>query len=125
MGKEPPEARGRERGAFPPPSRRSCAELGNGAASPPLASRPVAFGLSACACRPSAHCGIIHGMRSNAHTRERKTRGQSAPALQQNDVELAIKAIRGLADVAAGRCAPLEEVRARVLSRYSPAMAHA
>ena len=34
MGKEPPEARGRKRGAFPPPLRRSCAALGNGAALP-------------------------------------------------------------------------------------------
>jgi predicted transcriptional regulator len=64
-------------------------------------------------------------MRSTAHTREKINRVQSAPALQQNDVELAIKAIRGLADIAAGRCAPLEEVRSRVLSRYTPSMATA
>ena len=46
MGKEPPEARGRKRGAFPPPLRRSCAALGNGGTLALLASRPVAFGFS-------------------------------------------------------------------------------
>ena len=46
MDEEPPEARRRERGAFPQPSRRSCAALGNGGALPLLASRPVAFGFS-------------------------------------------------------------------------------
>lgn len=39
------------------------------------------------------------------------------------DVELTIKAVRGIADVDAGRCAPVSEVRARVLSRYEPTRA--
>ena len=34
------------------------------------------------------------------------------------DVELLIKVIRGIADVAAGRCVPVEVVRSRVLARY-------
>ena len=34
------------------------------------------------------------------------------------DEELAIKAMRGIADIDAGRCAPVHEVRERILSRY-------
>ena len=43
---------------------------------------------------------------------------QTMPYLAPQDVEMTLKAIRGIADVTAGRCAPIEEVRARVLSRY-------
>lgn len=47
----------------------------------------------------------------------------SALHLAPSDVELTIKAVRGIADVEAGRCAPVSEVRARVLSRYEPSRA--
>ena len=47
----------------------------------------------------------------------------SAPCLAPQDMELTMKAMRGITDVEAGRCAPVAEVRARVLSRYEPARA--
>ena len=43
-----------------------------------------------------------------------------APSLSLHDMDLTLKAVRGIADIEAGRCAPVAEVRARVLSRYEP-----
>ena len=43
--------------------------------------------------------------------------------LTSQDVDLAVKAMRGIADIEAGRCAPVGDVRARVLSRYTSARA--
>ena len=34
------------------------------------------------------------------------------------DMELMVKAVQGIADVAAGRTSPIEAVRQRVLARY-------
>ena len=44
-------------------------------------------------------------------------RAPSTPCLSPQNVELTIKAVRGIADVEAGRCAPVAEVRARIISR--------
>jgi len=48
------------------------------------------------------------------------TRTPSAPRFSTQDVELTFKAMRGIADIEAGRSAPVADVRARVLSRYEP-----
>ena len=42
-----------------------------------------------------------------------------------NDEELAAKAIRGIMDARAGRTAPLDTVRQRVMSRYASVKANA
>ena len=42
-----------------------------------------------------------------------------------NDEELAAKAIRGIMDARAGRAAPLDTVRQRVMSRYASTKADA
>jgi len=45
-------------------------------------------------------------------------RAAFAPFIVSQDGELAVKAMRGIADIEAGRCAPVAEVRERLLSRY-------
>ena len=45
-------------------------------------------------------------------------RATFAPFLVSQDGELVIKAMRGIADIEAGRCTPVAEVRERLLSRY-------
>ena len=51
------------------------------------------------------------------------TRTPSAPRFSPQDVELTFKAMRGIADIEAGRSAPVANVRDRVLSRYEPTRA--
>ena len=41
------------------------------------------------------------------------------------DMELTLKVVRGIADVAAGRTVPVETVRSRVVSRYEDARTRA
>ena len=67
-------------------------------------------------------CGIIRGMIVKPTSNHEHA---AQAALAPHDVELAIKAVHGIADISAGRCAPLAEVRARVLARYEPTKARA
>ena len=69
--------------------------------------------------RQNPPCGIIRAMRIEAQ-QATATRQPASAHLAPSDVELTIKAVRGIADVEAGRCAPVADVRARILSRYEP-----
>ena len=71
--------------------------------------------------RNDAICGIIYGMIVESSISGNITPEQ--PHLSPQDVELAVKAMRGISDIEAGRCATVADVRARVLSRYAPARA--
>ena len=71
--------------------------------------------------RSDAICGIICGMIVESSISGNITPEQ--PHLSPQDVELAVKAMRGISDIEAGRCATVADVRARVLSRYAPARA--
>jgi len=53
----------------------------------------------------------------------RAAHAPSVPCLDAQDMELTVKTVRGIADINAGRCAPIAEVRARILSRYEPSRA--
>ena len=63
--------------------------------------------------------------------RDMKTKAQSEIAtlpsstshFESGDMELTMKAVRGIADAEAGRCSPVAEVRARVMSRYEQSRA--
>ena len=70
----------------------------------------------------NALCGIIRDMIIKSPSKHEHA---AQAALAPHDVELAIKAVHGIADISAGRCAPLAEVRARVLARYEPTKARA
>ena len=59
-------------------------------------------------------------MRTNAHIAAGERQDPSMARVAPPDIELTIKAIRGIADVEAGRCATVEVVRTRLLSRYEP-----
>lgn len=71
--------------------------------------------------RSDTICGIICVMIVESSISGNVTPEQ--PHLSPQDVELAVKAMRGISDIEAGRCATVADVRARVLSRYAPAMA--
>ena len=64
--------------------------------------------------------GILCGMRTNANTAAGAGQDSSTARIAPPDMELTMKAIRGIADVDAGRCATVETVRTRLLSRYEP-----
>ena len=63
-------------------------------------------------------CGIIRGMSIRQSDNIVHDRAAFAPFIVSQDGELAVKAMRGIADIEAGRCAPVAEVRERLLSRY-------
>ena len=58
-------------------------------------------------------------MRTKAPSTKPSRRAANAASLSASDLELTIKTVRGIADIAAGRFAPVATVRARVLSRYA------
>ena len=63
-------------------------------------------------------------MRNKATSTQTGTGAPPSARELVQDMDLVVSAMKGIADVEAGRCAPVAEVRTRVLSRYEPAMAH-
>ena len=75
------------------------------------------YSTATCTRRPP--CGIIPNMKAKVPVSKAAHRTKSAPSLSAHDLDLTIKTVRGIADIAAGRFAPVATVRARVLSRYA------
>ena len=62
--------------------------------------------------------GIIRRMTARQSDSIEHERTAFAPFLVSQDGELAVKAMRGIADIEAGRCASVADVSERLLSRY-------
>ena len=67
--------------------------------------------------------GRISNMTDATTVKHDNKRSSLSPFFASQDGELAIKAMRGIADIEAARCAPVAEVRERLLSRYEPSRA--
>ena len=89
---------------------------GGGCASVPAES-------SAGLLLPHLNYDTIPGMKDATTVKHDNRRSALPPFFASQDGELAIKAMRGIADIEAGRCAPVAEVRERLLSRYEPSRA--
>lgn len=61
----------------------------------------------------------MHGMSIDVKS-EIAAHSVSTSRFETQDMELTMKAVRGIADVEVGRCDSVAEVRSRVLSRYKP-----
>ena len=66
-------------------------------------------------------CDIICGMNIEMPIKANVVRRSLPSHPVSQDVELVMNAMRGIADMEAGRCDSVAEVRARVLSRYQAA----